>query len=142
MGVSEKTFFKAFHPDAEELFNITTDLRKVATELADPRKRLPHATGAQLFRVFRPMLASRAPLEDIVAAMHHEPFVIETKYDGERVQVHKRGDDVRLFSRKSKEVTATYQSLVPLLRRNILAREAIVDGELMVWSQLTESFQP
>ena len=32
MGVSEKTFFKAFHPDAEELFNITTDLRKVATD--------------------------------------------------------------------------------------------------------------
>jgi ATP-dependent DNA ligase len=45
------------------------------------------------------MLASRHPPDEIVKLMEEHQFVIETKYDGERVQIHKDGSNVKLFSR-------------------------------------------
>lgn len=45
------------------------------------------------------MLASRHAPENVIKVMEGNPFVIEQKYDGERLQVHKKGKEVRLFSR-------------------------------------------
>ncbi len=40
MGSSEKTVLSYFHPDAVELFNVTSNLRRVCQELKDPSVRL------------------------------------------------------------------------------------------------------
>lgn len=45
------------------------------------------------------MLASRQKPEDSVALMEGHPFAVETKFDGERLQVHKSGTVIKLFSR-------------------------------------------
>ncbi len=45
------------------------------------------------------MLAARKAPESVVKLMEGRPFVIENKFDGERVQVHKDGKTIRLFSR-------------------------------------------
>lgn len=40
ISVKETTVFSVFHPDAEDLFNTCSDLKKVAWELSDPTRRL------------------------------------------------------------------------------------------------------
>lgn len=45
------------------------------------------------------MLASRHSPEESVKVMEGNPFVIEQKFDGERIQVHKNGKEIKLFSR-------------------------------------------
>jgi DNA ligase-4 len=45
------------------------------------------------------MLASRHSPEDVIKVMEGTSFVVEEKYDGERIQVHKNGKEIRLFSR-------------------------------------------
>lgn len=40
ISVKETTVFGVFHPDAQDLFNICSDLKKVAWELSDPSRRL------------------------------------------------------------------------------------------------------
>jgi DNA ligase-4 len=45
MGLSEKAILNYFHPDALELFNITSNLRRVCEELKDPNVRLNSANG-------------------------------------------------------------------------------------------------
>jgi hypothetical protein len=40
ISVKETTVFSVFHPDAHDLFNTCSDLKKVAWELADPERRL------------------------------------------------------------------------------------------------------
>jgi ATP-dependent DNA ligase len=52
------------------------------------------------------MLAMRCSPDDVVKTMEGNPFVIEPKFDGERIQVHKNGKEVRIYSRNSNEVTA------------------------------------
>lgn len=40
ISVKETTVFSVFHPDAQDLFNTCSDLKKVAWELWDPSRRL------------------------------------------------------------------------------------------------------
>lgn len=82
-----------------------------------------------LFRPLRPMLADTA--EDIEAALGRaRPAAFEYKLDGARVQVHKSGGDVRVFSRQGNDVTLA----VPELVEGALAlpvREIVLDGEAL-----------
>src|SRR5207245_2937126 len=50
------------------------------------------------------------------------------KLDGARIQVHKAGDEVRVFSRALREVTAAVPEVIEIVRA-LPAREIILDGE-------------
>ena len=58
-----------------------------------------HEIEVSLFSAFRPMLAERAMLEKVEAQMNHKTYYAETKYDGERSQIHKSGREYKYFSR-------------------------------------------
>jgi DNA ligase-1 len=53
---------------------------------------------------------------------------VEYKLDGARVQIHRSGDDVRVYSRRLNEVTSAVPELVEAAR-GFAAREIIVEGE-------------
>ena len=55
---------------------------------------------------------------------------VEWKLDGIRVQAHKRGDEVRLFSRGLNDITAGLPGVVDLVRR-LPARSVVLDGEAL-----------
>ena len=55
---------------------------------------------------------------------------VEWKLDGIRVQAHKQGDEVRLFSRGLNDITAGLPGVVDLVRR-VPARSAVLDGEAL-----------
>lgn len=45
IGMSDKSVLKDFHPDAEDLYNVTMDLATVCKELKDRNKRMPRRVG-------------------------------------------------------------------------------------------------
>ena len=55
---------------------------------------------------------------------------VEWKLDGIRVQAHKQGDEVRLFSRGLNDITAGLPGVVDIVRR-VPARSAVLDGEAL-----------
>ena len=80
-----------------------------------------------LFRPVLPMLAS--PAEDVEVALERlGEAAFEVKLDGARIQVHKAGDEVRVYSRRRHEVTERVPEVVEALR-TFEARELILDGE-------------
>ena len=81
----------------------------------------------ELFRPVQPMLAQAA--DDVLDALTQlGEAAFEYKLDGARIQVHKRGDEVRVFSRQLNDVTVAVPEVVAAARRLAL-REAILDGE-------------
>jgi ATP-dependent DNA ligase I len=83
----------------------------------------------ELFQPVQPMLAQSAEdLEEALARLGEA--ALEYKLDGARVQVHKSGDEVRVFSRRLNEVTAALPELVEVVR-GLPARELIADGEVV-----------
>jgi len=83
--------------------------------------------SVQLMQPVLPMLAQ--PAEDMKEAMGAlGTALVEWKLDGARVQVHKSGDDVRLYTRNLNEVTARVPEIVSAVR-GISATRLILDGE-------------
>jgi len=86
------------------------------------------------FEVFRPvglMLAQTA--SDVAEALkeHGGETAFEYKLDGARIQIHKRDDDVRIFSRRLTNVTASLPEIVQVVQKNVKAEEAILEGEVI-----------
>ena len=84
-----------------------------------------------LFHPLKFMLAS--PAEDaaeIIARLGPEVWV-EDKYDGIRAQLHKGGDEVRLYSRDLHDISSGYPEIVEAAQG--LAWDGILDGEILAW---------
>jgi ATP-dependent DNA ligase I len=77
----------------------------------------------------QPMLAQ--PADDIDVALDSlGEAALEYKLDGARVQIHKVGDDVRIFSRQLNDVTASLPEVIAAVR-DCPARALILDGEVI-----------
>ncbi len=163
VGATERTIFEIWHPDAENLFNISSSLRRVCWELYDPEIGLEgDDRGIHLMQCFQPQLAQfqMRSFDQMVARMNpteDDPtFWIEEKLDGERMQLHMVEDDdspggkrFGFWSRKAKDYTYLYGSSLEddngALTRHL--REAfgegvkniILDGEMITWDPKTDA---
>jgi DNA ligase 1 len=85
--------------------------------------------GFELFRPILPMLASTA--ESVGEAVESfDRASVEWKLDGIRIQIHRRGDEVRIYTRNLNEITQTLPGIVEAVRR-LLVRQAVFDGEAL-----------
>ena len=105
------------------------DLGKVAHEAFAGGEAALGAYGIELFRPLQPMLADTA--EDVGEALGRvDRPVVEWKLDGARIQVHKRGDDVKVYTRSLREVTSAVPEVVEQIRA-LDVRDLVLDGEVL-----------
>ena len=113
----------------ERAYNISSDLGRVAKTLVEEGLE-----GIKKFRVVigepvRPMLAERLSSPHEILKKLGGKCAAEYKYDGERIQAHKDGEKVLLFSRRLENITSQYPDAVELLKNHVKAKEAILEGE-------------
>ncbi len=113
--------------DIRRAFMLAGDLPSVArSALADGEEGLS-AFAIRVFQPVLPMLAGSAEtVEDAVAELGEA--AVEWKLDGARMQVHRHGEEVRVYSRRLNEVTAAVPELVDLVR-TWPADSMIAEGE-------------
>jgi DNA ligase-1 len=88
------------------------------------------AVGFEIFRPILPMLASTGA--DVTEALDgFERASVEFKLDGIRVQIHRRGDEVRIYTRNLNEITGTLPGIVQAVRA-LPVTQAVLDGEA-IW---------
>ncbi len=110
------------------------DVEKAAMVLGDPyeivRRRGKLELKPTVFRPIRPMLAQM--VENVkLAIMELGKCALEYKLDGVRVQIHVKGDEARLFSRRLSDITASIPDVVNDVKRGLKADEAILEGEVI-----------
>ena len=88
------------------------------------------AFGIQILKPVQPMLAQPAADVDEALVQLRNDASLEWKLDGARIQVHRSGDEVRVFSRTLRDVTSAVPEVVAAVRR-LAVHEAIVDGEVI-----------
>lgn len=84
-----------------------------------------------LGRPLKPMLAQSAASVAGALEIISPPLAFEYKLDGARLQVHKQGDTVKFFSRNLSDITASLPEIAAQVKREILARDAILEGEVI-----------
>jgi DNA ligase-1 len=136
LGVADMTVLdalaKAFGGDREvyeRAYNLSSDIGLVAKTAA-----VEGVEGVSKFRVrvgipVRCMLAERlSSAVEILEKMDGVGFT-EYKYDGERMQIHKAGEKVWIFSRRQENITQQYPDVVEAVEKYVKAAEAILECE-------------
>lgn len=119
---------KKNRPVIENAYNISGDIGLIARELATGGLKRVEKIKPTVGRPIKMMAAQRAQrLEEIPAKM--ALFATEEKYDGERMQIHKDGDKIRIFSRRLEDITYQYPDVVELVKKGVAAKKAIIEGE-------------
>ena len=129
-GIMAEAIAKAAGLPAERVRRATMlagDIARVARAAIEKGAAGLEQYDVQLFRPVQPMLAQSA--DDIAEALACVgEAALEYKMDGARVQMHKSGGDVRVYSRGLKDVTPAVPELVEAARA-LPAQDLILDGE-------------
>src|SRR3989442_807851 len=78
-----------------------------------------------------PMLAEIADDFPSVLAAHGGRTALEYKYDGARIQLHRAGDRVQVWTRRLSDVTRSLPDVVEIARRDLSGEPFILDGEVV-----------
>ncbi|MEM4502915.1 MAG: ATP-dependent DNA ligase [Ignisphaera sp.] len=149
LGVGDATImdglagaFGASRDIIERAYNIYPDLGAIAKILAEKGsqelKSLHPTPGIPL----RPMLAERASDPADILSKSGVPCIAEFKYDGERAQIHKKGNKVWIFSRRLEEITQRYPDVVEMILKYVKVDEAIIEGEIVAIDPDTGDYRP
>ncbi|MEM2908167.1 MAG: ATP-dependent DNA ligase [Candidatus Hadarchaeales archaeon] len=133
-GLMELAVSRAFGVRPEAIERATMfcgEIADVAKVAATEGEKGVLAIGPEIFRPTQPMLAQNVESIEEAIALHGGNTAFEYKLDGARVQVHKRGDEVRVFSRRLSDVTEGLPEVVDVVKEGVKARQAILEGEVV-----------
>ncbi|RLF24674.1 MAG: ATP-dependent DNA ligase [Thermoprotei archaeon] len=133
---------KAAREVIERAYNLRPDMGYIAkvlvTEGLEGVKKIKITVGVPI----KPMLAERLRTPEEILRKLGGKCIAEYKYDGMRVQAHKSGNRVILYSRRLENVTQYFPDACQLIRDHIKAKEAIVEGEVVAIDPDTGDLRP
>jgi DNA ligase 1 len=114
---------------ARRALMLSGDLTRTAAIAMTAGEEGLRSVGFEIFRPILPMLAS--PAESVAEAVaSFERASVEWKLDGIRVQIHRRGDEVRLYTRNLNDITQALPGIVDAVRR-LPVEQVVLDGEAL-----------
>jgi len=134
---------KEERPPLEHAYNVCSDIGYVAKVLVRSGLEGVKRIRIALNRPIRPMLAQRvSEMSMIMEKIGSDVVAVEEKFDGERIQAHKNGDKVKLFSRRLSDVTDQFLEVVKSVREQVTVEKAILDGEVVAYDFGNNEFYP
>ena len=132
---------KSLREDIERAYNLCSDLGLVAKTFFKKGEK-----GLNEFKIkpgnpVRMALAERmSSAENIIEKIGK--CALEAKYDGFRLQCHKIGDKVELFSRNQERMTHMFPDIVKSVKKYVKSKNAIIEGEALVYDEATGELKP
>jgi len=114
----------------ERAYALTNDIGLVAEFAKEKGEKGLKELNLVPGRPVKPMLAQLSPGIDIsVKAMGN--VICETKYDGIRIQIHKKGDEIKFFTRRLENVTQAIPEMMEPVKNGLPDEDFIVEGEII-----------
>jgi DNA ligase 1 len=126
----------------EGAYNRISDLGIIGETLWEKGLKGVENLQVTVGRPIRSQLAERLPSAEKILEKFGGKVHIQQKFDGFRVQIHKKGKNVRLFSRNLEETTHMFPDLIGGVLTQIKADSAILDSEALAYSPESEEFLP
>jgi DNA ligase-1 len=126
----------------ERSYNISSDLGRVAKTVVNEGIERIKKFEVSVGEPIRPMLAERLGSPTEILEKLGGKCVAEYKYDGERIQAHKKGDQIILFSRRLEDITDQYPDGGELIRKHVKAKAAIIEAECVAVDPDTGEMKP
>ncbi|MCW1310000.1 MAG: ATP-dependent DNA ligase [Candidatus Nanoarchaeia archaeon] len=133
---------RSLREELERAYNLCSDLGLVAQTLFKEGIK-----GIKEFKVtvgnpIRMALAERLPSAEEIIKKVGGKCSVEAKYDGFRAQLHKKGDEIEIFSRNLERTTHMFPEIVKAAKEQIRAKDAILEGEALAYNEETGELFP
>jgi DNA ligase-1 len=128
-----EAFFGGEHTEKiQKGYDLTNDFTEVASACKKGVEELDKLE-IELFRPINSMLAKK--VETIEEGLEEvgKPAAIDYKYDGMRAQIHKKGDEVKVFTRRLEDVTQQFPDVKTAVKENLDSEECIIDTEIVAY---------
>lgn len=132
---------KSLRPIIEKAYNIRPDLGFIGKLIKEKGVEKLNSTKPD---VGTPILMARAERlssgQEIIDKIGE--CAVEPKFDGFRLQAHYKNGEVKLFTRNLEEVTFMYPDISEGIKKQIIAKEAIFEGEAIAYNPSTNEYLP
>ena len=126
----------------ENAYNVSSDLGYVSEVVAKQGINGIKKFEITIFNPIRPMLADRVKSEEDAIKKFQDEFAAEYKLDGERAQIHKKGNEIIIFSRSLEKITQYYPDIVEKIPNLLICDECILEAEVVAINEDTGNFLP
>ncbi|HET9849366.1 MAG TPA: ATP-dependent DNA ligase [Candidatus Dormibacteraeota bacterium] len=131
---------RTLRPMLEAAYNRTSDLGMIAKTFWVGGESAVEGLKVTVGRPIRSQLAERLPNPEAVIK-RLGLVAVQPKYDGIRVQIHKNGSEVRIFSRNLEDFTLMFSELTSAAKA-LRDQTLILDGEAIAYSKEAEEYLP
>ena len=152
LGVAENTLMNALaiaytgeknnREQIENAYNVSSDLGHVSEVIAASGINGMLQFEMSVFNPVRPMLADRVKSEEDAINKFQDEFAAEYKLDGERAQIHKKGNEIIIFSRSLEQITQYYPDIVEKIPKILICDDCILEAEIVAMNESTGDFLP
>ena len=152
LGVAENTLMNALaiaytgeknnREQIENAYNVSSDLGHVSEVIAASGINGMLQFEMSVFNPVRPMLADRVKSEEDAINKFQDEFAAEYKLDGERAQIHKKGNEIVIFSRSLEQITQYYPDIVEKIPKILICDDCILEAEIVAMNESTGDFLP
>lgn len=152
LGIGDPTILDGFalsklgdrknRKELEGAYNRTSDLGLIGEVLWDKGIKGVQKLDVTVGRPIRSQLAERLPDPKTILEKFETSAHVQYKYDGFRVQIHKDGNKIRLFSRNLEETTLMFPDIVEGALKQVKAKSIILDSEALAFNPESDEFLP
>ena len=152
LGIGDPTILDAFaklklgdkakRPLLEGAYNRISDLGIIGQTLWSKGIKGVQGLDVQVGRPIRSQLCERITDPKAILEKYGGVAHVQYKYDGFRVQIHKEGNKVRLFSRNLEETTLMFPDIIAGVLKQVKAKSIILDSEALAYNPESEEFLP
>jgi len=126
----------------EGAYNKVSDLGLIGKTLWEGGLPAVQKLDVEFGRPIRSQLCERLPDSKSILEKYGGDAHVQYKYDGFRIQIHKKGKQVRLFSRNLEETTPMFPDIIEGVLKQIKADSIILDSEGLAYNPESEEFLP
>ncbi len=133
---------KSNRPTLERAYNLSSDLGTIAKTVASEGLKGIKSYRITINRPVRPMLSERLETVHEIIEKLNGKCIAEYKLDGERIQIHKNGSLIKLFSRRLENITNHYPDVIDLAMIYLKADKVITEAECVAVNPDTGKLLP
>ncbi len=143
-----RAFFKGEKEEMKEIVNavewawfLKPDYGEVAKLAKEGGLKALKKVGIEVGKPYHVLLAEKSPsLDDALEAF--EKPALEYKYDGARIIIHKKGNDIWLYTRRLENVTKQFPELIGYVKECVKAKSCVIEGEMLGFDSKTGKPMP
>ncbi len=141
IDIPSREEYNKYIDTVQRAYDLTNDFSSVAKEAKSGLKNLEEMNIA-IFIPLKVMLALK--VKDIEEGFERcgKPLDAEFKLDGFRIQCHKQGNKIKLFTRRLEDVTKQFPEVVEYVKKNIKGNSFIIDSEAAGFDPKTGKYLP